>query len=95
MAALEKFLGYAQDAERPAADHHQHGADGAEWRNRADAIMDRVWVSEKMVRILCSSAMHDAAHVFANELYHAIWQHHDCEVGMLLAPSREECFRPH
>jgi hypothetical protein len=39
-----------------------------------NAIMDRVWVSEKMIRILCSPTMHDAAHAFANELYHAIWK---------------------
>ena len=87
MAALDKFLVHAQDAERVAMDRH---LDDAQWRSKADATMDRVWVSEKMIRILCSPAMHDAAHAFANELYHAIWKHHESEVGDVLAPSREK-----
>ena len=87
MAALDKFLVHAQDAERVAMDRH---LDDPQWRSKADATMDRVWVSEKMIRILCSPAMHDAAHAFANELYHAIWEHRDSEVGDFLAPSREQ-----
>jgi hypothetical protein len=52
--------------------------------------MDHVWVGEKMLRILCTSDMHDAAHDFANMLNSAMW--HD-DVGFNaqehLAHSRE------
>jgi hypothetical protein len=94
MAALDRFLVNAQDVERVAIDHHQHGVDGPEWRSRANIAMDRVWVSEKMVRILCSSAMHEAAHVFTNALHRTLWQeHHDHAVGDVLASKREECLQ--
>lgn len=90
MAALDKFLVNAQDVERVAIDHHQHGVDGPEWRSRANTAMDRVWVSEKMVRIL-SSEMHEAAHAFTNALHRTLWQkHHDRAVGDVLASEREE-----
>lgn len=73
VAVIDRFLGYAQDAERVAYDRHQFGADGDEWRRRADAGMDRLYLAEKMVRILCSDELHEAAHTFTNAISEAIY----------------------
>jgi hypothetical protein len=53
VAIIDRFLVDAQDAERVAYDHHSRGADNADWQRTADAAMDRLYVSEKMVRVLC------------------------------------------
>lgn len=72
VAVIDRFLGCAQAAERVAFDRHQRVADGADWRRRADAEMDRLYVAEKMVSILCSDELHDAAHEFINAISEAI-----------------------
>jgi hypothetical protein len=90
MTTLDRLLSNAQDVERAAIDHHQHGLDGPEWRSRADGAMDRAWVSEKVVRILCSSAMHEAAHRYTNALNGVLRaEQHDDAVGDALASERE------
>jgi len=61
MAIMDRLLVNIQDAERVAAERHYGGVVGAEWQARADAVMDRVWVAEKMVHILCTPTMVEAA----------------------------------
>jgi len=73
VAVIDRFLGCAQDAERVAYDRHQSDANGEEWRRRADAGMDRLYLAEKMVRILCSDELHEAAHSFTNAISEAIY----------------------
>jgi HAMP domain-containing protein len=72
VAVIDRFLGCAQDAERVAFDRHQGGVDGVDWRRRADTEMDRLYVAEKMVSILCSDELHDAAHIFIKLISEAI-----------------------
>jgi hypothetical protein len=72
MTIVDRLLAGAQDVERIAAERHYAGVSGTEWRAKADAAMDRLWVAEKMVRILCSLEMHDAAHEFVTALKDAL-----------------------
>jgi hypothetical protein len=92
MTAVQTFLANVQEVERLATDRHQHGAGGPEWRRSAEAAMDRVWISEKVIRILCSPDMHEAAHTFTDALHDVVWADTlGCGVGDALAPGREAC----
>ncbi|MEU0794893.1 hypothetical protein ABZ342_32945 [Amycolatopsis sp. NPDC005961] len=68
MAALDRFLVQAQDVERAAINHYHRGMTNDEWQTQAEAAMDRMWVAEKVVRIVCSTAMHQATYHFAHIL---------------------------
>jgi hypothetical protein len=68
VAIIDRFLFAVQDAERAAFDRHTAGATGPEWQRNADAAMDRLYVVEKMVRILGTDEFHEVAHVFTNAI---------------------------
>jgi hypothetical protein len=86
---IGRFLDCAQDAERVAFDRHVGGADGADWHRRAYAGMDHLYVAEKMIRILCSDLLHEAAHAFTNTLREAIGHElDDFDVGSHLSADR-------
>jgi hypothetical protein len=74
MAAVDRFLTSAEAAERLANDHHLYGVQGAEWQSSVNAAMGRVWVAEKMIRILCTPALDEAAGAFTTALEGAIYR---------------------
>ncbi|GIF96782.1 hypothetical protein Cci01nite_18760 [Catellatospora citrea] len=65
LAALDKFLWAAQQAERVGVDRYQNGLQGDDLRHRGDQAMDHVWISEKMIMVLCSTGLHEAALSYA------------------------------
>lgn len=69
---IDRYLAAAQDAERAAFDRHINGAEGHEWQRNADVAMDRLYVVEKMVRILGTDELHEAAHLFTNAVHGAL-----------------------
>jgi hypothetical protein len=91
VAIIDRYLVCAQEAERVTFDHHNGGATDDNWLRSAHIAMDRLWVAEKMVRVLCSSILHDATHVFTNALNDAVWREPgDFDAYTFLAPSRED-----
>jgi len=89
VTVIDRLLASMQDAERAAAERDHVNTATAEWWTRAATAMDHVWVAEKMVRILCGPAMHDAAHRFANVLNDSIYgEPIESELWERLAPSR-------
>jgi hypothetical protein len=74
MAAVDRFLTNTEAAEHLANDRHLYGAEGAEWQNNANAAMGRVWVAEKMIRILCTPTLDEAAGAFTSALEGAIYR---------------------
>ncbi|GIE48799.1 hypothetical protein Ani05nite_23330 [Amorphoplanes nipponensis] len=75
LALLERFIGAAAEAERQAFGRPPDPFDpeGA-WAVAAQAVMDRLWVAERMVRVLFPLPVHDAARVYFLVLNGAVWQ---------------------
>jgi hypothetical protein len=99
MEIMDRLLTTVQDAERVVAERHYQGLAGTEWQARADAAMDRVWVAEKMVHILCTARMVDAAYTFVNILNDAmrrppgdfdLWDYLSSGRAALLSAARDE-----
>jgi hypothetical protein len=82
MAAVDGFLSSAEAAERLANDRHLYGAQGAEWQSSVNAAMGRVWVAEKMIRILCTPKLDEAAGAFTSALEGAIYQRSPGEIDI-------------
>ncbi|MEV0760416.1 hypothetical protein [Nocardia sp. NPDC050435] len=74
IAAIEKFLISAQDAERVAVNCHDNGESGLKWRKAADRATDGLWIGQKRIEVLCSRELHRAAEAFASASADAIWK---------------------
>jgi hypothetical protein len=75
LALLERFVGVAAEAERCAFTRPStHWHDGEDWPVKAQAVMDRFWVAERMIRLLFPIPVHDAARVYFLMLNGAVWQ---------------------
>lgn len=55
------FLEAVQTSERVAVDHHHHGIDDEDWHERADMMIDRLWMLQKTLHLVCSTEVNDAA----------------------------------
>ncbi|WP_328401170.1 hypothetical protein OHS70_26325 [Streptomyces sp. NBC_00390] len=58
---LIDFLSAVQEAERVAVDRYHHNMTDEQWQERARQIIDRVWVTQKTIHVLCASEVNDAA----------------------------------
>ncbi|MCZ7437911.1 hypothetical protein O7598_15995 [Micromonospora sp. WMMC241] len=74
LALLERFVGVAADAERCAFTRPDRWADDEEWPTRTQAVMNQLWVAERMIRLLFPIAVHDAARVYFLVLNGAVWE---------------------
>ncbi|MFI6358220.1 hypothetical protein ACIBJF_37660 [Streptomyces sp. NPDC050743] len=72
LRVLEQFLACVQAAERAAIDLVHHQADTEEAHRRADLAVDEMWLAEKMVRVLCSARVSEAANKFAWQIDKAV-----------------------
>ncbi|MEU8580266.1 hypothetical protein [Streptomyces abikoensis] len=55
------FLCALQEAERVAVDRYHHNETDAEWQMRARRALDRVWVTQKTIHLVCASKVNNAA----------------------------------
>lgn len=62
---LIEFLSAVQEAERVAVDRYHHNLADEQWQGRARQILDRVWVTQKTIHVLCASEVSEAARSLA------------------------------
>ncbi|MEU7607039.1 hypothetical protein [Streptomyces sp. NPDC041003] len=62
---LIAFLSAVQEAERVAVDRYQHNLADEQWQARARQVLDRVWVTQKTIHVLCASEVSEAARSLA------------------------------
>lgn len=61
LAHLIEFLSVVQEAERVAVDRYHHNLADEQWQARAREILDRMWVTQKTIHMLCASEINEAA----------------------------------
>jgi hypothetical protein len=75
LALVERFVSVAAEAERCAFTRPPAGwQDGEDWPVRTQEVMDRLWVAERMIRLLFPIEVHDAARAYFLLLNVATWQ---------------------
>ncbi|MET7833406.1 hypothetical protein [Micromonospora sediminicola] len=74
LALVERFVGVAAEAERCAFTRPDRWSDGEEWPTRTQEVMNRLWVAERMVRLLFPVPVHDAARAYFLLLNGAVWE---------------------
>ncbi|MFE1288745.1 hypothetical protein [Streptomyces sp. NPDC058751] len=72
VAHLIDFLSAVQEAERVAVDRHHHDLADEEWQARAKQSIDRMWVAQKTIHMLCASEVNDAARDLAYDVQDVI-----------------------
>lgn len=55
------FLCAVQEAERVAVDRYQHNLTDEQWQMRAKKAIDRVWVTQKTIHMVCAPEVNEAA----------------------------------
>ncbi|MEU8031539.1 hypothetical protein AB0C13_23340 [Streptomyces sp. NPDC049099] len=66
------FLAAAQEAERVAVDRHHHLLSDEQWQARAKQVVDKMWVTQKTIHMLCGSEINKAAHGLATKVQDVI-----------------------
>ncbi|MFD9438356.1 hypothetical protein ACFWBR_26280 [Streptomyces sp. NPDC060006] len=61
LAHLIEFLSAVQEAERVAVDRYHHNLTDEQWHARERQAIDRVWVKQKAIHMLCASDVNSAA----------------------------------
>ncbi|MET9665016.1 hypothetical protein ABZY19_06550 [Streptomyces sp. NPDC006475] len=58
---LIDFLSAVQEAERVAVDRYHFNLTDEQWQARAKQAVDRLWVAQKTLHLLCTSEVNEAA----------------------------------
>ncbi|MFJ3640504.1 hypothetical protein ACIPRD_12185 [Streptomyces sp. NPDC090108] len=58
---LVDFLSTVQEAERVAVDHYHHHLADEQWQTRARQTIDRMWIAQKTIHMLCAPELNEAA----------------------------------
>lgn len=74
LARLERFVEVAAEAERCAFSRPAHWEESDPWNVKAQAVMNRLWVSERLIRLLFPLSVHDAARAYFLDLNKVVWQ---------------------
>ena len=74
LARVERFVEIAAEAERCAFSRPTQWEEGDPWQVKAQAVMNRLWVSERMIRLLFPLPVHDAARAYFLDLNLVVWQ---------------------
>jgi hypothetical protein len=74
LALLERFVGTAAEAERAAFARPDGWPHDDPWALATQAVMNRLWVDERMIRLLFPPPVHDAARAYFLDLNRAVWQ---------------------
>ncbi|MGD1217070.1 hypothetical protein AB9Q10_01405 [Streptomyces krungchingensis] len=92
---LVEFLSTVQEAERVAVDHYQHHLGDEQWQTRARQTVDRMWVAQKTIHMLCAPEVNEAARRLAFAVQNVIregpddpGQPQDEKVWACISPSR-------
>ncbi|KUN87704.1 hypothetical protein AQJ66_08665 [Streptomyces bungoensis] len=94
---LTAFLAAVQEAERVAVDRWHHRMSDERWQARARRAVDRVWVTQKTLHLLCSTEINDAARKLAFAVHEVVRDGpgdpddpQDEKVWAYIRPSRNE-----
>ncbi|MEU7775178.1 hypothetical protein AB0C44_28010 [Micromonospora taraxaci] len=74
LAQLERFIEVTAEAERCAFTRPTSWSDGDEWLVATQAVMNRVWVSERLIRLTFPLAVHEAARAYFLDLNLVVWE---------------------
>ncbi|MFF0187728.1 hypothetical protein [Streptomyces sp. NPDC005244] len=61
LTQLIDFLRTVQEGERVAVDHYHHQVADEQWQARARQTIDRMWVAQKTIHMLCAPEVNEAA----------------------------------
>lgn len=61
LTQLIDFLRTVQEGERVAVDRHHHHVADEQWQARARQTIDRMWVAQKTIHMLCAPEVNEAA----------------------------------
>jgi hypothetical protein len=90
VAYVERFVAAAQEAEKVAHNRWVDKANDDEIKVRADVALERVWIAEKMLRVLCPPSVYDPANAFAFRLHNVVEKGPgEVSVRKYLQPTRE------
>jgi hypothetical protein len=73
LALVERFVEVAAEAERAAFTRPATWNDGDDWPTRTQAVMNRLWVAERLIRLLFPLPVHDAARAYFLDLNRVVW----------------------
>jgi hypothetical protein len=73
LASLERFVEVAAEAERCAFTRPPAWTDSDPWNVNTQAVMNRLWVAERMIRLLFPLPVHDAARAYFLDLNRVVW----------------------
>jgi hypothetical protein len=73
LALVERFVQVAAEAERCAFGRPPDWTDGDAWHLQTQSVMDRLWVAERLVRLLFPPGVHDAARAYFLDLNQVVW----------------------
>ncbi|MFJ8944071.1 hypothetical protein ACIRG4_12580 [Streptomyces sp. NPDC102395] len=97
LARLVDFLSAAQEVERVAVDHYQHHVSDERWQERARQTVDRTWVSQKTIHMLCPTEVNEAARRLAYAVQNVLregpddpGEPQDEKIWAAVRPSRRE-----
>jgi hypothetical protein len=75
IARLERFVEVAADAERSAFSRPtEELAADQDWMIRTQAVMNQLWVAERMIRLQFPQPVYDAARAYFLDLNRVVWQ---------------------
>lgn len=73
LVALERFVAAATEAEAVAFNRPERFTAGDDWSASAQPVMDRLWVAERMMRVLFPAVVPEAARAYSTILNRAVW----------------------
>jgi hypothetical protein len=71
---LRRFVEVAAEAERSAFTRPSTWDDEDPWAVRTQDVMNRLWVAERMIRVLFPLPVHDAARAYFLDLNRVVWE---------------------
>ncbi|MZE70528.1 hypothetical protein [Streptomyces sp. SID5789] len=74
LALLERFIEVGAEAERFAFSRPSEWADTDDWFLATQDVMNRLWVTERLIRIQFPLPVHDAARAYFLDLNRTVWE---------------------
>ncbi|MGB2567246.1 hypothetical protein ACPFP2_02155 [Micromonospora citrea] len=74
LAQLERFVEVTAEAERCAFNRPATWTETEDWTVRTQAVMNRVWVAERLIRLTFPPEVHDAARAYFLDLNLVVWE---------------------
>lgn len=73
LALLERFVDVGAQAERCAFTRSASWTEGDPWHAETQAVMNQLWVAERLIRIQFPLPVHDAARAYFLDLNRVVW----------------------